>query len=62
MSPTPHRKNQIRSALLLELNNAFTKLSKHYTEYGDERDREFLQKLIVSLKECVKGETKTREE
>jgi len=58
MSLTTFEKNKIRIALLLELNNCFTRVSKHYDEYGGEAEHEFLQQLIASIKDCVEGETR----
>ena len=49
-----HTKHQIRTALLLELNNCFTKVSKDY-EKASELERDFLQNLITSLKGCIAG-------
>ena len=52
------RKNHVRSMFLLYLNNAFSGASKHFAEQGVDEDREFLQKLVESVRECVEGETK----
>lgn len=48
-------KRQIRINLLLELNSCFTRVSKHYKEHGSDAEREFLQTLIRSIKECIDG-------
>jgi flagellar hook-basal body complex protein FliE len=50
-------KQKIRTDLLLELNSTFTKVSKQYEQH-DEADREFLQTLIESIRECVESNTK----
>jgi len=48
-------KRQIRGNLLLELNNCFSTVSKHYSVHGSDAEREFLQTLISSIKECIDG-------
>lgn len=58
MALDTYAKNKVRSTLLLELNNCFTTVSKHYTECGSESDREFLQTLIASIKECVQAKAR----
>ena len=46
-------KRQIRINLLLELNNCFSTVSKHFSVHGSYAEREFLQTLIGSIKECI---------
>ena len=55
MALDSHTKNEIRFKLLLELNSCFVKVSRHYGEHGGEPEREFLQTLIHSIKECIDG-------
>jgi hypothetical protein len=35
---------------MLELNNSFSNTSKHYGEQGDDEDRDYLQRLIESIR------------
>jgi hypothetical protein len=51
-----NRKSLIRSLLLLELNNVFTKTYHHFAEHGTEADRRYLQNLIEVLKESLNAE------
>jgi hypothetical protein len=52
-----HAKRQIRTALLLELNSCFTRISRKYGVEGSEAQQEFLQTLIASVHECVEDDT-----
>ena len=54
-------KREIRKHVLLELNSCFVKISRHYKEHGGDAEREFLQTLIQSIKECVDGATDSRQ-
>ena len=54
MTLDTHTKRQIRTKLLLELNTCFSQVSLHYKNAGD-AEREFLQTLISSIKDCVAG-------
>lgn len=55
MSLSRFEKNKIRTALMLELNNCFTRVSKEYRLNGDDEGSKFLGELIASIKECVIG-------
>lgn len=44
------RMRKIRSTLMLELNSSFSNTSKHYGEQGDDEDRDYLQRLIESVR------------
>ena len=56
-----YEKNKIRTALTLELNSAFSNVSRHYKDHGTAEDREFLQTLIESIKGCIKGKDRSAE-
>lgn len=43
--------------LMLELNNVFTKAYSHFSQHGNEEDREYLQELIALLKGCLTGDS-----
>jgi hypothetical protein len=49
------REEHIRRVLLLELNNAFSNTYRYCEREGEDCDREFLDKLVEEVKECVRG-------